>query len=113
MISTILGKEGNLPADLHIFTYNSDPLFILKMIFIAVLLPFLEQLENDRKVRENEAGRQLAVPVCDVAVADALHVYEAGAPQQAVLAGVQRQQQVAYPVETGEKQSDPHSSLQH
>lgn len=88
------------------------------MIFIAVLLPFLEQLENDRKVRENEAVRQLAVAVCDVAVcavavADAFHVYEAGAPQHAVLAGVQRQQQVAYPVETGEKQSDPHSSLQH
>lgn len=53
------------------------------MIFIAVLLPFLEQLENDRKVRENEAVRQLAVAVCDVAVcavavADAFHVYEAG-----------------------------------
>lgn len=41
---------------------------------------------------------QLWIPVCDVAVADALHVSEAGAPQQPVLAGVQRQQQVAHPV---------------
>lgn len=40
----------------------------------------------------------ICIPVCDVAVADTLHVPEARAPQQAVFAGVQRQQQVAHPV---------------
>lgn len=43
-------------------------------------------------------SQQVLLPVGDVAVADALHVSEAGAAQQPVLAGVQRQQQVAHPV---------------
>lgn len=38
------------------------------------------------------------LPVSDVAVADALHVSQARVPEQPVLAGVQRQQQVAHPV---------------
>lgn len=39
----------------------------------------------------------LSLPVSDVAIADALYVSEAGALQQPVLAGVQRQQQIAHP----------------
>lgn len=38
------------------------------------------------------------VPVGDQAVADTLHVPQPGAAQQAVLAGVKRQQQVAHAV---------------